>query len=398
MSDRSVRESQDRGFTLVELLIVISIIGLLLGILLPAIGGARKQAENIVCASNQRGIAQSALTYSVEHRGWIAGAPMNTARDLLNNPDASGASDAPIDIPGDVTQPFDWAGALAWGYLTDDIPPRRRDKRFAMLNGTGGTLEQGIRASSGLGVLACPRNQAFSVPFLGAGDDSDGGIMPQGIPGTDFQTQLSMSYTSGKEFMWTTATGTPSWARSGFWEDTFGVLSKPSSYTTYRYPGASRGRNPRGNYFPSIDNVGVSSKKIFIADGARFQVVNPGGDGGSLDHDVSARGAHGGAFADTGAWQVSGPGVTKAWRPGRNSSGNFWTTVSFRHGDSDTSAIGNVAFYDGHVESMDIDEARDPALWLPSGSQAKADALDQTVRDRYADQINSAFGGFVEVW
>src|SRR6185369_6163314 len=52
-----------RGFTLVELLVVIAIIALLIGILLPALGGAKKTAKALQCEFNCKGLGQAHHNY-----------------------------------------------------------------------------------------------------------------------------------------------------------------------------------------------------------------------------------------------------------------------------------------------------------------------------------------------
>ena len=64
-----------RAFTLVELLVVIAIIALLVAILLPALGKARKQAMAVACSSDIRQIYQAFLQYASDNKDHLPPAP-----------------------------------------------------------------------------------------------------------------------------------------------------------------------------------------------------------------------------------------------------------------------------------------------------------------------------------
>jgi prepilin-type N-terminal cleavage/methylation domain-containing protein/prepilin-type processing-associated H-X9-DG protein len=70
------------GFTLVELLVVISIIAILLSVLMPCLSMARQQGRQAVCSSNMRQLFLANSGYAIENKGFYVLAAENIKKNL----------------------------------------------------------------------------------------------------------------------------------------------------------------------------------------------------------------------------------------------------------------------------------------------------------------------------
>lgn len=61
-----------RAFTLVELLVVISIIALLLAVMMPGLGRARRQARKVICQANEHQLLTGWVAYAMNNNDMMA--------------------------------------------------------------------------------------------------------------------------------------------------------------------------------------------------------------------------------------------------------------------------------------------------------------------------------------
>lgn len=99
------------GFTLVEILVVISVVALLMAILLPALAAARSRTQALVCKSNLRQLLIASIGYAAENDGFYVPA----ASDMWDSAGLHrwhGVRDA-------LDEPFDAGRGPLVGYLAD---------------------------------------------------------------------------------------------------------------------------------------------------------------------------------------------------------------------------------------------------------------------------------------
>lgn len=139
MGMTSVQPGRRWGFTLVELLVVISVIALLIGLLAPGLGGAREAARQVACGANQRQLGAAWTMYAGDHRDRVMPTAYTSEEDTHGGLAVywwgdSGTADTPVNHDAGFLAPYLSMGlgersvyecpSQAWGTYAPQGPSR----------------------------------------------------------------------------------------------------------------------------------------------------------------------------------------------------------------------------------------------------------------------------------
>ncbi len=81
------RLSYSRGFTLVELLIVLAIIGMLISLTVPAVQASREASRRMSCANNQKQLGIAFLNFEAQNKAFPSSMTLRFKGPLIGNPE-----------------------------------------------------------------------------------------------------------------------------------------------------------------------------------------------------------------------------------------------------------------------------------------------------------------------
>jgi prepilin-type N-terminal cleavage/methylation domain-containing protein/prepilin-type processing-associated H-X9-DG protein len=330
-----------RGFTLVELLVVIGIIALLVSMLLPALTKARAAAQSVACLSNLRTLGQGMQMYAGEQRGAILGAGINNKHFLdqsANTWTLIGTFFSPTLPAGGPIALADWCGPMAEMLkIPVSNSPEAKDRYSRYRE---------------IGVFLCPSAEGVLTEALpGAPAHSNAGPGPQ------------LGYATALGMLLTPATGLPE--------------PQPGITDHTRISGGSAGSRwpqiPKG-YTPKITKIGKSAEKIYMADAGKFHnpaITTAPTYNLAMAPNPNSGGRNSTPYTDHGAYTTATSAYDRSVANG--GVGIDGRVYSYRHGKR-TGGLKfgayrlNVVFFDGHAENLDEGAATNPARWLPSGT------------------------------
>lgn len=326
------------AFTLVELLVVISVIALLIGILMPAIGSARGTARQIVGASMHKQLALGQATYAYDNKGEYAG--VNGSNKFYQS----------LVVRPGVGTSLNWNKML--GNTSPTTPTSWFDWISPIMGDEMGFSENRARRTAQIfRDLACPTASLLSVPYTGGSTPPDFDDFEQINDEEGFN---QMSFLSPSSFhLWPTSGGPVP------------VIPIPGNRRPFM-TGYSTPVDVAASFRPNMDQIARPSSKILITDGTRYLP-----DNNVLDFDPNHAPGDFGSFLTSSPIFNDSTAFHRPESPNASISGESFK-LSIRHGGNRSM---NISRFDGSVASMDIEEAYlDPTPWYPTDSIFNGDS------------------------
>ncbi len=309
--NRVARSGPACGFTLIELLVVVAIIALLIGILLPALGEARRVAQRVACMAHLKGAGQGLGNYTSENRGHLPGP--NTSGLKIGQ---AGESYTFGERAREPVQNHDWVSPTLGSDL--GLPADRAERMIAIFNTK----------------LKCPsNNETFDREFSTS--------VVNDLPNVDDVSEIAYSSYSAVWYFLLHPRGE---APDGGVYAPDGEIELPA------------------NYSPRMTAVGSPSRKVYVTEGA--QDVDRNNANAPLSFNGQKE-----AFWRGNNYTSNGPAVAKYngsphFRASDGSLSDMAERFAYRH-----DGMMNLTFFDGHVETMDDEASRHVQMHAPRGSR-----------------------------
>lgn len=328
--------SRRAAFTLVELLVVISIIALLISLLLPALARAKQMAVSIQCLANLRSLGQINMEYANVYEGDIPPG-WNT-----------------MNPPADANATMNWKGLL-FGFYTGESP-----------------------------------QQLYNLAWQGNNPPGPGG---PGLYPAIRQKWLALAWCPASSM------AASSISNAGLWADWDGWYMLPTNYSCnpnfFLWYQVVNGANQTVSF--KISNVQNPGQKIAIGDATADQHVANIYESWIYfswyqSGEFTALTAYAGPYDNDPNYLIPPNGLSPDSGdnlPGADSPNGC--SLRYRHNStSPTTGDGNAVFFDGHATSIPINQN-------VSGAAATSPAANGTTGLRMLNIFNPAFpeqGGY----
>jgi prepilin-type N-terminal cleavage/methylation domain-containing protein len=241
-----------RAFTLIELLVVISIIALLIGILLPALGAARKTANQMKNTSQLRGQDQGSIIYAQSNADYFPG--------LQTNGIPVGNGNATTGNSGDGTV----TGSRYWMLLTGSFisPQLLLNPQDALVVWSSNTVSTSNHSYAMLSITTTSTDSGRIAEWKDNANGSAVMITDRNI-GSDNQN-------SDIKSLWVTSTS--QWRGSAIWGDNHGSFELSNALTTTTIYNATSATND--NLFATAAGVGITDNSTVATSNAYMTTVN----------------------------------------------------------------------------------------------------------------------------